>query len=96
MAIICNTTLSTRHFTYDPDKRWFIAEASDLRDAPDISRVYDDACDEGFFLESQRTERRILFVFHEAKCDADNDVTAWIFKPVHGHDPQFEVHILND
>lgn len=54
--------------------------ASDLGLRPHMSRVWDDACDEGFWMVSHRSGERRLFVLTKAECNADNEVVAWHFQ----------------
>jgi len=64
--------LSTRDFTYTDQT--FVSEASTLGFKvgwPNFGRVYDDACDEGFTLISQRTGKECVMVIHEIVSDDD-------------------------
>lgn len=99
------STYSTRLFTYDTSRGWFIAEASTLaantNDQPLFGQVYSDACDEGIQLVSHATGHETLWHVHETKRQ-DGEIQAWILKPT----PEtlrktpslrnIEVHILND
>lgn len=69
-------------------------EASDFNPTVMCSRVYDDACDVGFFARSPRTGRSLLFVFDHQEWDrATGEITAWIFVcPSHG----LMIRVIND
>jgi hypothetical protein len=79
--ILRPTPLPTERFTYVPAQNMFVAEASDL---PALERVYDDACDEGLTLISQRTGREVVFGVEgvERDRDGDGDVQYWDLRPV--------------
>jgi hypothetical protein len=65
----------------DPDgTTTLVAEASDLRyNAP--HRIYDDACDVGIAIRSDRTGK--LVRFYLSKIDvANEDVAGWWFDPI--------------
>jgi hypothetical protein len=77
--ILRPTPLPTERFTYVPAQNMFVAEASDL---PRLGQVYDDACDEGLTLISQRTGREIVFAVNGVERDRDGDVQYWDLRPV--------------
>jgi hypothetical protein len=94
MALLNPTQVNTDRFTWVPDDRLFVAEASDL---PDMSRVFDDACDEGYCLVSQRTGKRVIVVVSDVKHDREGDLVYWELTPVaHYNRGLFKVHIYND
>jgi hypothetical protein len=112
MAIICSTYLSTRDFSYNAKTQTFTAESSDLHGAKGPSRVYDDACDEGFILVSHITGDSIVFALQSidylgGSDDENKDIAGWNFKAVarnaaragrwiESNDIPFKVLIIND
>ena len=94
--MIIGPRLSTKSFTYDKNSQTFISEASDFGRAAFYGQLYDDACDEGFVLVSQKTEKAVPFYLSEVVRDVEGDITCWKFK---GACPKFanlNVVILND
>lgn len=75
---------STRFFDYSAVTRTFTVEESTLRangcDAP--SRLYDDACDEGFTLVSAKTGTEVMYYHEDALRDADGDILYWTYVEV--------------
>lgn len=72
-----------------------VTEASCLGH-PMMARVWDDACDVGFHVESQRTGRTVLFTLVRPEA-VDGEVVAWHFEAyaveLRG---KFKVTIFND
>jgi hypothetical protein len=68
------------------------AEVSDFRGSDLFSRVYDDACNVGFNVQSVRTGKVELFTLETAQRDPDDDVTEWEFSSKEGH----KIIIFND
>ena len=88
---------STENFRFR--KGVFITFASDINFHP--ARIYDDACDIGFWLKNPKTGNKILFVEEGVKRDRENDVQYWLYSAhclyenvstVH----HLKVHIFND
>jgi len=95
MSRLLVPVFSTKQFTYDPETKTFIAEMSDLPSSP-FKRVYDDACDVGFELESHKTGKRILFTLAaENKLD-EGDIASWLFLSTSKDKLGFAVEIFND
>lgn len=89
--------LSTKLFHYDQETRTFCAEISTLECNgyfPGPRQIWDDACDTGFYLESHKTGRKILFVLSET-CVEDGFPVEWLYISA---DPEFEFEltIFND
>ncbi len=77
--VIAPTILSSR-FSYEPRTKTFVAEVSDFNEGPNLfSRVFDDACDEGFQIESVKTGTCVAFTFREVQTDDEGEVQAWVF-----------------
>lgn len=83
--------VSTKHFTYESNRRTFVAEASNLPIAG-LGRVYEDAADTGLVLVSSRTGKEITFVVSntEYRC---GDLVAWYLTSTTG---DFKMTIFND
>ena len=63
MRIIADK-ISTKFFSYDKENKTFSTEASDLpKTFNPESQIYDDACDCGFTLVSEKTGTEALFGF---------------------------------
>lgn len=101
MIILRDANLTTDQFDYDPRAKRFVAEASEIGFC-DFHRIYDDACDVGLAIRSDRTGQTATFYLSDEKLDADGDVQVWVLKPIAEclrKQPQLagvEVHILND
>jgi hypothetical protein len=77
--------LSSKKFTWSKKDKSYVAEASDLglRAGFQFGRVYDDACDEGFTMESQYDGKdQVVCVLDSVEVDNDNDTQWWVLKPV--------------
>jgi len=75
-------TVSSRCFHYDPETKTFSAEASELPNVNFLSPIYDDACDAGFAMVSERTGMVATFCLSHADADVEGAVRAWRFEPV--------------
>jgi hypothetical protein len=73
-----------------------LVEASDL-DKGGLrvkwSQVWDDAADQGFYVRSERTGKRLLFTLSNEERDADHDVVTWTFRSSCG---RFTIIVAND
>ncbi len=92
--------LPTSKFTYIKENRTFVTEASDIHGF-DPRRIYDDACDIGFYMVSDKTGKKILFVEEGPDYNDDNELICWNFSahcinenPENLHD--LVVRIYND
>jgi hypothetical protein len=63
----------------------FVAEASDLMGNDLMRQIYDDACDVGFAILSNKTRVIVVYYLSEEKRDTDGDITAWVYKPIPEH-----------
>lgn len=81
---------STAPFTYAKKEKTFITEVSNLKD-PLCSQIYDDACDEGFYLVSHKSNIKKLF-FYDKTIQEGNEVISWEFKNNEG----YKAIIFND
>ncbi len=74
-----------------------VVDASDLScggTRPIDGRVWNDACDVGFRVKSQRTGNEVLFVQDCVKCDAEGEVTATEY--VSQSSPVVKIIVIND
>ena len=98
MRIIADK-ISTKYFSYDKKSRTFTTEASDLpRTFNPESQVYDDACDYGFTLISEKTGNEALFVFDKEDRDNEGELAGTWFQ-YFGRDNSLKgikVLIIND
>lgn len=74
-----------------------VAEASELDHGGRVwmSRVWDDACDVGFWMLSARTEQRVLFVYVQDERNEGGELVAQKFES-YGHEPKLTVTVFND
>jgi hypothetical protein len=94
MSRLLVPVFSTKQFTYDPEVKTFATEMSSLPSSP-FKRVYDDACDVGFELESHKTGKRILFTLAAENKD-DGETISWLFLSTNKDKLGFAVEIFND
>ena len=73
----------------------FSAEASELRDLK-LSRVYDDACDMGFTIISEKTGKGVVFAQTEDTVDREGDLLSINFVSVTPGLTHLKVVIFND
>jgi len=74
--------VSSDLFTVIRDSNEMISEASTIGDSVMSSRVYDDACDTGFKIRSERTGEVITVTFREVDFSGDEEHSAeWIYAP---------------
>lgn len=100
------TPISSVRFTYDVTTRTFSAEASDLRPAVFLARLYDDAMDVGFVMKSSKTGAEVTYVLEaehrEPATEELGDITHWTFTPTHESASKYrecvntKVKIFND
>lgn len=98
MHNVIGTRISSSKFTWVPKSKEFVAEASDLHGINLFSQVYNDACDEGFVLVSQKTGKEVPFTLARIQHDADRDIAFWKFTAA-TRDPKLagvSVIIFND
>lgn len=73
--ILQPSPISSSKFTYS--KETFTAEASDLRNIR-LGKVYDDACDLGFTIVSEKTGKHAVFAEH-AEIQNGEELGGWEF-----------------
>jgi hypothetical protein len=69
-------------FGWCPDTNTFYAEASKLRGLNFHSLIYDDSCDCGFAMVSDRTGVVATWALSYEAVNADGEVVSWEFKAV--------------
>lgn len=102
MSIICTKHHSTNKFSWHKSSRVFSAEISTVcgplraRVEP-FGQIYDDACDEGFYLVSHKTGKKVLFYIDSTDISFDGEITGWRLKPVDkALRNEFSVLLIND
>ncbi len=90
-AMLPLTAISSSHFTWTGMDG--VAEMSDLPEHL-LSRVYRDACDQGFLCLNSRTGNALLFTEDSVIRNRDDEFMGWRFKDTKGLG--FTIHILND
>lgn len=73
---------SSKIFSYSNQN--FVAESSDLGPRG-MSQVWDDACDLGFSIRSERTNVVKTFVIDRTHTDNEGDVTHWTLREINGN-----------
>jgi hypothetical protein len=71
--------ISSKKFTYNAETRVFSTFASDL-DPEWLGRAYNDACDLGFEMFSQKTGRLATFIVNEV-VKQEGDIQKWVLTP---------------
>lgn len=92
--ILTPNPISSNKFSFRGNT--FTADASDLGRAFSLSRVWDDACDEGFSIVSVKTGRAAVFALYDHDEDNEGDVTGWLFKCVTPGLTHLKAVIFND
>jgi len=72
-----------------------VAEASDLGPGFRIERLFNDACDEGIAIRSNRTAKVVRFTLSKIQRQ-DGDIVAWHFIPFDAVAKPVNVTIFND
>jgi hypothetical protein len=95
--------LSSNEFTWSKESKSFSAEMSDFRgvDRDLFQRIYDDACDTGFAMYSERTGTTETFYFSKEIFSGrgeDRELAGWEFLPLNKElaDLGIKVVIFND
>ena len=93
MSLLHNNCISGELFQWN--KFGGITEMSSLGPNFKLGLIYDDACDEGFTVISQRTGKMVVFRLEDTKYDHEGDVTKWVFISV-SPKVNLNIHIYND
>lgn len=87
------TAYSTNLFSYNKETNTFMAEASTLCKGNPLYQIFNDACDYGFWMESARTGKLMLFLFESTDRSLnENEIYGWRLKSEEG----FNALIIND
>jgi hypothetical protein len=94
-------TYSSKKFTWTGNVG--VAEMSDFGTMDPLAicdRIYDDACDCGFAVESVVTGKRIVFNYSHAINSGENEIQAHVLVSLDDKcrraDGKYEIHLLND
>lgn len=94
MALIGNNRVCSSLFHWDSSSKTFSQEISCI--ATNLfGRIYDDACDTGFIMVSEKTGKEEHMCLYETQTDRDGDVCGWVFLPVNPK-LDFKVLVFND
>lgn len=82
---IIGARISSKYFMYQAAHGAvhgvFTAEISDFNGFNPLSQIWDDFCDLGFVMVSEKTGAEVVFSLDHEVRDAENDITHWIFEP---------------
>lgn len=82
---------SMAKFTYNKDNKTFVCEASDLTCKKYAGRIWPDACDYGFWIQSHVTKTVMLFT-HDLDDVRDGELCGQWFSSEEG----FKAFVIND
>ncbi len=71
---------SSKQFTLSADGKTLISEASDMENRH-LQPLYNDACDRGFAVKSERTGNVVVFVLSDTELFPDDGICSWKFTP---------------
>ena len=74
---------SSRQFSYSDKDKTLVSEASDL-DNRHLERIYDDACDVGFAVKSEKTGAVVVYVMSSPIYRGegeDRELSGWNYEP---------------
>ena len=92
--MLAPSPVSSNKFFFNKSSGTFIAEASDLQGFR-LGRVYDDACDEGFSIVSEKTGKSAVFALAD-EIFRNEDIGGWNFVCVTPGLKQLKAVIFND
>ena len=95
MKLNIQSALNTRNLHWDRSALTFSEEASTCRFFNSY-RLYDDACDEGVWVQSHVTGELKPFNLVNVQRDNDGDVTKWDFEFARFRQPTIRLVIFND
>ena len=79
--MIIGRPISSSHFSYNKNDKVFSIEASDLKGFPFDGLLYDDSCDGGFVLVSEKTGRSQPYYLNRNIYNKDYDLLSQEFLP---------------
>ena len=81
MAILNLNRIPSSKFYWNKNNKTFSQECSSLKGFNVLSRIYDDACDEGFILVGEKTGKEVIFYLEKTEYH-DGELCSWNFKVV--------------
>jgi hypothetical protein len=99
MSIICTKRFSSNRFSWNGHT--ISTEASDLQPLSAGSMfapIYDDACDVGFQIVSDKTSRVATFYLSHTERDREGDIQVWTLRPIPETEremPQLKGSVIN-
>lgn len=80
---VIGSNILSRRFDYISASKTFMAEISELSHGgvDPLGQLYNDACDQGFVMISDKTGSEVEFYLHDTQRDTEGDVIAWDFRP---------------
>ena len=80
---VIGSNILSRCFDYISASKTFMAEISELSHGgvDPLGQLYNDACDQGFVMISDKTGSEVEFYLHNIQRDAEGDIIAWDFRP---------------
>jgi hypothetical protein len=97
MSLLRPSCIHTSRLHWHPEHRLFTADASDL---PVPSRAFNDACDLGYTLISERTGRQIVVVQNGDRRDGEGELEYVIYDEADHRGPKrsplVRLHVYND
>lgn len=101
MAVLRTATrISSKDFTWNSKTQTFSTELSEFghRNARcnTLAQIYDDACDIGFVMVSEKTGKEEVFAFVEAKKDEEGDLQFLKYVPANPKLRGISVLFFND
>jgi len=76
--------ISSKYFEWLKVSKCFAADISSLpRSARPKGQIWNDSCDVGFVMVSEKTNRELIFFFKETDMTADGEIAGWQFVASH-------------
>ncbi len=73
--------IKSDYFFYHKDDKSFSQDISSLKGFNPLRQLWNDACDQGFVMKSERTGKKVAFYFSHTDMDG-SDTAGWNFKIV--------------
>lgn len=82
MSLIKSNPISSRMFDWNGERKTFCQEMSSLKGFDPFQRIYDDACDVGFRIESATTNKIVTFYHVSTDKDPEGEIGGWWFEAI--------------
>lgn len=83
---IIGSRIDSSLFTYSPDLKEFVTEASELgRGFNPFSQIWNDSRDEGFVMVGQKTGLELIFTHAHTHWNSEGEITQWSFTAFPAH-----------